>query len=156
MRGQCDGAGVVNPSPTPSLEGRGSSAVAGEVQFLLDRGEHTIGVLQNVVVPETDYSIAVRFDDRGARVISSVFSVLAAVEFHREAGGAAGEVDDEIADWQLARELCSVQLTGAQVRPQPPFGIGHVAAQLARDAGQSFFCQGRTPIPNLFPQGKGL
>ena len=97
-----------------------------------------------------------RFDDRGARVISSVFSVLAAVEFHREPSGAASEIDDEIADWQLARELCSAQLTGAQMRPQPPFGIGHVAAQFARDVRQPFFYQGRTPIPNPFPQGKGL
>ena len=164
MRGQFDFAGLVNPSPTrwhfmPAslpLEGRGLRAVAGEVQFFDYRHQHTVGVLQDVVIPEADYAVAVRFDESGARIISSVFSVLAAVEFHREPGGAAGEIDHEIADWLLARELCSVQLTGAQVRPQPPFRVGHVAAQLARDAGQSLSYQGRTPIPNPFPQGKGL
>ena len=156
MIGQSDLSGLVNPSPTPSLEGRGLRAVAGEVQFFDYRHEHAVGVLQHIVVPEADHPVAMRFDDCGARITSSVFNVLAAVEFHREPGGAAGEVDHEIADWQLARELCSVQLTGAQVRPQPPFRVGHVAAQFARDAGQSLSYQGRTPIPNPFPPGKGL
>ena len=164
VRGQCDFAGLVNPSPTrwhfvPAslpLEGRGLRAVAGEVEFFSDRHEHAVGVLQDVVVPEADYPVTVRFDGCGARIVSSVFSVLAAIEFDREPGGAASEVDHEIADWQLARELCSVQLAGAQVRPQPQFRVGHVAAQLACDAGQSLSHQGRTPIPNPFPAGKGL
>ena len=154
--GQRDLAGVVNPSPTPSLEGRGLSAVAGEVQFFSDRGENAVGVLQDVVVPEADYAVAVGFDDFGAPVVGEIVGVLAAVELHRQPGGAAGEVDDEIANRVLADEFDAVQLTGAQVRPQSPFRVGHVAAQLARDGGQSLTYQRRTPIPNPFPQGKGL
>jgi hypothetical protein len=42
------------------------------------------------------------------------------------------------------------------MRPQASFRVGHVVAQFARDAGQSLSYQGRTPIPNPFPRGKGL
>src|SRR3546814_8760622 len=42
-------------------------------------------------------------------------------------------------DRELSRELCAAKFSGAQMRPQMPFGIGHVAAQFARDIGQSLF-----------------
>ena len=154
--GQCEHSGVVHPSPTPSLEGRGLRAVAGEVQFFSDRGENAVGVLQHVVVPEADYAVAVGFDDFGAPSIGEIVGVLAAVEFHSEPGRAASEIDDKIADWALPVELRPAQLTGAEVRPEAPFCVGHVASQFARDAGQSFSYQRRTPIPNPFPEGKGL
>ena len=153
---QRDCSGVVNPSPTPSLEGRGLSGVAGEVQFFEDRGEHAVGVLQHVVVPEADDAVAVGFDDLRSSIIGRAVSVLATIEFDGEARGAAGEVDHEGADRQLPRELDTAQLAGAQVRPKASFRVGHIVSQFARDAGQSFLHYGRTPIPNPFPQGKGL
>ena len=164
MRGQCDFSGVVYPSPTrwrfaPAslpLEGRGLGGVAGEVQFFEDCGENAFGVLQHIVVPEADDAIAVGFDDLRSSVIGRVVGVLAAVEFDSDPRGATGEIDHEVADRVLPDELYAAELAGAQVRPKPSFRVGHIVSQLARDAGQSLLHQGRTPIPNPFPQGKGL
>lgn len=164
MKGQRYIAAVVNPSPTPSLEGRGFasvngrdlSGVAGDFQFFEDRCQDAVGVLQHVVVPEADHAVAVGFDHPGARFVSGAVAVLPAVELDSDARQTTGEVDHIVTNRQLPSELESVQLAGAQVRPQVPFGVGHVIAQLASDAGQSFLYQGRTPIPNPFPQGKGL
>ena len=156
MRGQRDSSGGGNPSPTPSLEGRGFSAIAGDFQFFKDSQQHAIGVLQHVVVPEADHAVAVGFDHAGSRFVDRTFIVLPAIKLNCDPGRATGEIDHEIADRKLSCELHSTQLAGAQVRPQAPFRVGHIPPQFARDVGQSFSYQGRTPIPNPFPQGKGL
>lgn len=131
-------SGVVNSPPTPSLEGAGL-LVASEGDFAGDDLQDAFGVPQNIVVPEANQAVAVGFDDRGSNIISGAFRMLPAVAFDGEAQVAAGEVDDVITDRELSRELCAAKFSGAQMRPQMPFGIGHVAAQFARDIGQSLF-----------------
>ena len=106
------------------------------------------------MVPETDDPVAVGFDGGGSRGIP-FRRMLPAVAFDGEAQPAAGEVGDVISGGKLPREL-HAELAGAQVCPQPLFRIRHVAPQFARAAGQSLFSQCCTPIPNPFPQGKGL
>ena len=155
MKAQRNHADVVHPSPTPSLEGRGLRSVSGGFQFFEDCSEDAIGILQHVVVPEADYAVAVGFDDRGAVVIGGTVGVLAAIELDRDPRRTVGEIDNEIADRQLARGFKAIQLTRPQVRPQSPLGIGHVASQLARDAGQSFCRQNIAPSKPPSPWGKG-
>ena len=164
MIGQRYSAGVVNPSPTPSLEGRDFGfarakclvGVSGDFEFFQDCNQDAVGVLQDVVVPETDYAVTVGFDDLRSGVIGGAVAVLPAIKFDRKPGGAARKIDHVIPDRILPREFETANLAGAQVRPQPPFRVGHVIAQLARYVSQSFLSQCRTPIPNPFPQGKGL
>ena len=164
VKGQRDIAGVVHPSPTPSLkgrgficgEGRGLVSVSGDLQFFEDCQQHTVGILQDVVVPEPDHAVAMRFDHPRSRFVGRTVSMLPAIEFNREPRQTAGELDHVVPNRQLPRKFHAAQLAGAQVRPQAAFGVGHVAAQFACDAGQSLSYQGRTPIPNPFPRGKGL
>lgn len=153
----CETAGFVHPSPDPFPQGKGGSAalVSGEGDFFCDGLEHAVGVLDYVVVPEADYLVAVGFDAGGSSSVG-LGRMLTTVAFDREAQAAAGEVDHVVPDRKLPGEFDPAKLTGAQMRPQAAFRISHVVAQLARYAGQSFFRQTCTPIPNPFPQGKGL
>jgi hypothetical protein len=102
----------------PPAQGRGLGAIAGDFQFLEDRGEDAVGVLQDVVVPESDHAPAMGLDDRGAGFIGRVFSMLTTVQFDGQADRTAGKIDNEIANRKLPGELDAVQLTGAQVMPK--------------------------------------
>ena len=134
----------------------GLGGVSGEFQLFQDGGENAVGILQDVVVPEADYAVAVGFYHRGTRFVGGAVAVLAAVEFDGQPRRSASEIDHEVANRVLARKLEPIQLAGPQMRPEPSFRVGHIVAQLARYAGQSLPNQGYTPIPNPFPQGKGL
>ena len=153
----CETVGFVHPSPDPFPQGKGGSAafVSGKGDFFRDGLQHAVGVFEDVVVPEADYPVAVGFDAGGSRRVR-LGAMLAAVAFDGQAQASTGEVDDMLADRKLSGEFYATELAGAQMRPKAALRIGHVAAQLARYAGQSFFRQTCTPIPNPFPQGKGL
>lgn len=142
------------PLAPPSREGD-SGFVSREADFFEDRFDYAVRVLQDVVVPEADHTLAVGFDDLGSPFVRQAVAVLPAVAFDGEAQGTAGKVDDEVADLVLAREL-DTELFRPRARPQAAFGIGHVSAQVAGEAGQSLFRHRGIPIPNPFPQGKGL
>lgn len=149
-------AGVVHPSPGPFPSGKGGLLVAGEGDFFGDARQNAIRVCQHIVVPEADDTVAVGFDDFGSNSVGGIVRMLPAVQFDSEAQAAASKVRNKVADRVLPGELCAAQLTRAQVRPQPLFRVSRIAPQLAREAGQSLSCQCRKPIPNPFPQGKGL
>jgi len=155
VRGQGVISGVVHPSPTPSLEGRGL-LVARYRNLLRDHLQHPVHNPKHLVVPEADHAVAVGFDDAGAVCVGGAARMLPAVEFDGEAQAAAGEVCDEIADGELPRELHAFKSACSQVQPQPLFRFGRLIAQISREACQSLFRHCRTPIPNPFPQGKGL
>lgn len=155
MMGQGYVSGVVHPPPNPSLKGRGLFIV-GEGDFAGDDLQDAFGVHQHIIVPEADQAVAVGFDGAGAVRVRCALGVLPAIAFDRNPQAAAGEIDDVAANRELPRGLCAAKLSGAQMRPQMPFGIGHIAAQFARNSGQSLFSHLGTPIPNPFPSGKGL
>lgn len=159
-----DIAGLAHPSPDPFPQGKGSwsAFVAGEGDFFEDRFDHAVGVFEDVVVPEPDHAVAVGFDHLGSASIGRAVRMLPAVAFDGEAQAPAGEIHDEIADLVLAGEL-DAELFRSQAGPQAAFGLGHIAAQLAGEGGQSLFRQCCTPIPNPDSchcesrgQGKGL
>ncbi|SDR90748.1 hypothetical protein SAMN04515621_0608 [Erythrobacter sp. HL-111] len=82
--------------------------------------------------------------------------MLPAVDFDGEAQGPAGEVGDEVSDGVLADEFDAKEVALAEVKPERAFRLRHFAAQFARGLRESLFRHRRTPIPNPFPQGKGL
>lgn len=146
---------AVHPPLAPPFREGDLGFVSRQFDFFEDGFDDAVSVLHDIVVPETDHAVAVGFDDLGPYRIGGAARVLASVTFDGEAQAAAGEVRDEVSDRVLAGEL-DAQLFCAQSRPQTALGIGHVASQFARYAGQSLFHCRRTPIPNPFPQGKGL
>src|SRR5690606_5430643 len=136
-------AGVDPSSPTLSRRGRGHVGLFGNVVFepgvavgveselFGDSQDHTVDVLQHVVVPETDHAITVRFDQPGSLIVGGVVGVLPAVDFDGQLEAAAGEIDDEVADLILAREL-NAELFAAQARPQASFRVRRLAPQSLR------------------------
>lgn len=122
-------AGVAHPHPTLPLEGEGfSGVVSGDGEFLKDHSEHAIGFAQDVVVPETDHAVAVDFDQLRPGIVGRIVGVLPTVEFDGQSGRAAGEIDDGIADGELAGEFLA-QLLPFQPRPQPLFRVSRFAAE---------------------------
>src|SRR5690606_3609063 len=120
-------------APTqPSPErGRASGFGASEGDLFEDADQDAVGVLQYVVVPEADDAIAMRLYQARALLIGGIVGVLPAVALDRQLEAAASEIDDEVADLILAREL-DAQLAAAQVRPQAFLGIRRFAPQPLR------------------------
>lgn len=147
-------ANRVHPSPDPFPQRKGRSDIARNFDFARNGFENAIGVAQDFVVPETDHTVAVRFDGRSPRRVG-LNRMLAPVAFDGDPKTAARKVDHVAANGKLPREL-HTHLPVAQMRPQQTFRIRHVAPQLARDAGQSLLGQGRTPPPSLPLKGEGL
>jgi hypothetical protein len=136
--------------PSPSRE----RAIAGDGQLAANSFEHSVGVLQHIVVPEADDAVAEALDGRGAGRID-LQGMLPAVEFDRQPRVAAGEICDMGPERELADELGAVQLTAAKMASQTLFGIGAVPPQLARGWRQFLACHGGTPLPNPLPGGEG-
>src|SRR3546814_1021140 len=86
------------------------------------------------MVPETQDAVIASVQRLGSRSVDG-FIVLAAVEFHHEAAGRAGELCDVGAERRLAAELVAHQRSVAQVMPDLALCIGHVAAEVAGEFG---------------------
>jgi hypothetical protein len=54
--------------------------------------------------------------------------VLAAIDLDHEASGEAGDVHDEVVDWDLTTEVDTLGLERAQIPPQLSFGVRLVSA----------------------------
>jgi hypothetical protein len=93
-----------------------------------DALENAVRVAQDVVVPEAEDAIALRFDEAGARfVISYGFGMLAAVQLDDEPLREASEVGEVWADRHLPPPFVLRQLC-AQRAPQALLGLRGVAA----------------------------
>ncbi len=66
-------------------------------------------------------------------VIRRLRGMLAAVELDDQSRSVRDEVDDVRADWLLAAELRADEPVRAEVFPEQPLGIGHVATELASE-----------------------
>ena len=131
-----------------------SALVSGEADFGRNGFEDAIGVAHDFVVPESDHAVSVGFEGRTPSRIG-LDRMLSAIAFNDDPQAAAGKVNHVTANRKLPREL-HTHLPAAQVGPQHTFRIRHLAPQFARGASEPLFRHLRTPIPNPFPQGKGL
>ena len=70
-----------------------------------DRLHNPVRIGTHIAVPETQHAPAQPFEKRRAsRVIGGGVQMLAAIEFHRDPGGSAGEINDIAANGQLPRK----------------------------------------------------
>ena len=121
----------------PSYPSRSWEKAFGDQQSLPDFLKHASGVCQDVVVPEADHRVTVRFDQLRARRIGCAVSMLPAVQLDHQPRLPTGEVGDVRTDRELADELRTLDLPGTKMRPQPRLRFGRRAAQLARHRRQS-------------------
>jgi hypothetical protein len=96
--------------------------------------EHTLGIGQDVVVPETQNMVAVRIDDSTARRIGR-FLMLPAIRLDHELRAITGEIDDELADRNLPAKA-RFREAFAQYAPQLLLGVGSIATQSAGEDGR--------------------
>ena len=102
---------------------------------------HGAEIFEHVFVVHADHPPSLRFQRGGAFVVVGHFPALAVggtVDFDDQHAGSAGEVGDVEADGPLADEFMAAQATTSQLFPQPDFGGGFGAAQVAgvfEDAG---------------------
>src|SRR3546814_8554619 len=82
-------------------------------QRLEYHGKHRVLPLEDVIVPETQDAVIASFQIPGSRSVDG-FIVLAAVEFHHEAAGRAGEIDDVGDDGVLEAALVATERGDAQ------------------------------------------
>ena len=95
--------------------GRGETCCPQRVRDLLN---DPIRIVEDLVVPESDYSVAGAFDALSTYCIqplSLVVSMCVAIEFDYKAGGEANEVRDVLAQRMLPAELVAVQLPPSKV-----------------------------------------
>lgn len=155
---------AAHPHPTSPSQQAGKAAypspsrekVSGEPQFGADGFNDAVRVHEDIMVPEADDAVAMRFDKRGARGVAVAGRMLSAVQFDHQSRPPASKVGDMRSDRKLTDEFEAVDLPGAQPCPQRLLRFGRVAAQHARGAGQAFLHHRLTPSPNLLPQGRGL
>ena len=116
--------------PSPARRARGS-------QPELERGQnglqHTFGVRQDFVVPETQYAPAVIFEPAGPVGITCALGMLTTIRLDDQSMVEADEIDDEGSDWMLSSELEPRQLPAAQRRPEPTLGIGGSSPESSRE-----------------------
>lgn len=139
MMAGCYIADVVHPSPDPFPQGKGgfSALVAGDGDFFADADQDAVGILKDVIVPETDQTVTMGFNHFRPGLIGQTIGMLPAVEFHNQTQTPAREIDHGIANRKLPRKLHAFKLAGAQMRPQAAFRVRRVATQFARNTGQS-------------------
>lgn len=88
-----------------------------------DLPQHFLDVLEQLVVPESDYAIAVLGQHSGAVLVNTQFRMLTSIEFDYDHRLLADEVGVVASDRNLTTELQSFQAPIAQVQPKPEFGI---------------------------------
>ncbi|MFZ1887571.1 MAG: hypothetical protein WAU33_06040, partial [Candidatus Binataceae bacterium] len=99
-------------------------------QNLFDYGIH---LLQDHIVPEPDYAIALRLDELLPLIIvHSIVHMLAAIELDYQLSFDAAEVCDVGTNRELAAKFQISEATSTQQFPDHLLRVGHVAAQFAR------------------------
>jgi hypothetical protein len=92
--------------------------------------EHTLGVLQNVVIPESQNQIAHGFDNsRSIQVFSQSFGVLTAIQFDNEPRFRTAEINDEAIDRHLPSKLQTTQSPISQPKPKHTLSIRLLATK---------------------------
>jgi len=144
-------------SLSPLGRGRPLSLDSGRVrgfQGFENLSEHTVGVFQNVIVPETNNAIALAFKPCRAAQIARAIGVLPAIKLNNQPTVSAKEVSDVGAKRNLSPKLESEKSAIAQMRPKTLLSLCLIDAQVARSLNILPFQ--KTPHPALSPAGRGF
>ena len=115
----------------PGEEGRKAVGNLSVGEGLLNEVDDALYVVENLVVPESEDSIAVRFQILGPLgIFGRLPKMLAAIKLDDQVGVGRTEVHDEAAYGMLPSEsdpICALQ---AQICPEPGFRGGWIIAEL--------------------------
>ena len=103
-----------------------------EVDLLKNGFEHSLNVVQDVVVPKANDVIPAFFQrSRSLSVLFRPFAMLTAVNFNDQFSLKRDEIDNESDERDLSFEFDAIELAGAKSRPQQFFGFGRPLTQRA-------------------------
>lgn len=121
------------------------------MQFLADTIQHSIHILDNLIVPEPNNAESLLFQELRPDFVSIVlFGVVPAIQFKDKLRFKADKIDYVFSDGPLAAKSMAFDLLVPNFAPEHTFGISCVPAQGARDTYH------RTrPHPGLPPLGEG-
>jgi hypothetical protein len=88
--------------------------------------EHTVAVLGQIVIPETEDAVALRFKPAVASQIALALSVLAAVEFDDQHGCRTHQINDVSPDGDLPSKFEACQSAITDDAPKVSLGFGGV------------------------------
>ena len=80
-------------------------------QFFLDCLDHTLGIQENIVVPEAQHAPSVFLEPGCTRLIVRTLSMLAAIELNDELVRDADEIGNEWADGLLAAKFVAREIS---------------------------------------------
>lgn len=124
--------------PPPAGGGTCCSSISGEIECFQDAQNDTLSIGQDIIVPEADDGVAMRFDKARAICVSRIVCMLSAINLDYKFCPAAGEINDKRYNRELACELYA-HLPGLQFRPKSPFRIGRFTPQFLRNRRQWLF-----------------
>jgi hypothetical protein len=102
------------------------------VKVFGDRGAHALRIVQNLVVPEPQYAVALAFQELSAvHLLLRQEIMLAAIDLDDQSRRVADEVGYKPPDWHLAAKPVPFGLPQSQRLPEPHLGFGHLAAESA-------------------------
>jgi hypothetical protein len=105
----------------------------GYFQRSLNRLQHAIEIIENLVVPKSDDAIAMRRKLGTAPLVCRhLLAMLAAIEFDHQLARGTGKVGDASADRMLTTKL-PWRKALAQATPQHSFDIRGISAEAPRD-----------------------
>ena len=141
------------PDPFPHLGGRWPAEPVGwgPVSGAADGGQDMAWSTEYVGVGEAENGESLRGRPGiTPSVVEGSKRVNATVDLDDQAGGKAGEIDDEGADRNLAAESKAGQLAVAEMRPENFFRAGRRLAQAAGSPDRRIRLHRRSPHPSRF------
>ena len=84
------------------------------IQRLPDHRQHSIKIVDHIIVPEPQYDIPLRIKkSRAPGIVFSIHSMLPAIDLYYQSLFSRNEVANELTDWKLAVEADATQFAGA-------------------------------------------
>jgi hypothetical protein len=106
--------------------------LAGSFRYRL---EDAVRIRQNLIVPESENSIATFFNSPAAKLVSRFsipLAVLSAVELNYQMAFLATKISYESANRELAAKSQAIQAPRAETKPECEFSISLAAPQMSR------------------------
>jgi hypothetical protein len=105
------------------------------IERRINRFQHTVHVGGQLIIPESDDSIALRFQPSSSSFVACVVRVsivLRAIKLDDQTRSHTSEIDDVRPDRRLAPEMRPSGRYGAKLFPEKYFSLGRLGAEAAR------------------------